>query len=349
MPSASATAQRIVRNIKASGLSIYDPIVIGDPNLWLAAPELEGVLNDELKGLDLAGLPLRTRSKVIKAHVCEALGYPVPPSFQKTQPRFLGQCFDTYGQKANNLQIWNEEISPVRRYVLLGIGEDDVVKRVRVVSGDTLAKLDTTGTLTQKYQARFEPPPSSAELVSHEDTKPLRAVLSGAAPHAFHEKPNALPEAATLLSVKEVFARLAPLIGKSISAVGSDQERNRGAELHRLVVAALGYSSYADGGDFPDVRHQLLEVKLQTSPTIDLGLVRPDSSELLDIQQVGGKQIRHCDVRYAVFYGTSDGVKVILTHVVVSTGESFFSRFTAFGGNVLNKKLQIRLPAGFLD
>jgi hypothetical protein len=74
---------------------------------------LEGVLHDGLLGLDL-NYPLRTRSKVLKAKICEILGYPVPKSFKKTQPRFPGQDFDTYIQKSNNLQIWNEEIVPTR-------------------------------------------------------------------------------------------------------------------------------------------------------------------------------------------------------------------------------------------
>ena len=98
---------------------------------------------------------------------------------------------------------------------------------------------------------------------------------------------------------------------------------------------------------FPDVRNQLLEVKLQTSPTIDLGLVRPASEEPLDVPQVAGTQVRHCDVRYALFYAQTDGAKVTLTHLYLTTGASFFSRFPQFGGKVLNKKLQIPLPSDF--
>jgi hypothetical protein len=97
------------------------------------------------------------------------------------------------------------------------------------------------------------------------------------------------------------------------------------------------------------VRHQLLEVKLQTAPTIDLGLVRPDSEEAIDEPKLGGRQMRHCDVRYAVFCATTDGRRVALTHVILTTGEGFFGRFTQFGGRVLNKKLQIPLPETFFD
>lgn len=142
------------RNISASKLTIYDAIEIGDPNLWISSPELESLLDSGLKGMSLSGLPLRTRSKVLKERVCKILGYPIPLSFKKTQPRFPGQQFDTYIQKSNNLQIWNEEIFPTRRYVLIRLNESDIVCKVKAIDGETLAKLDTTGTLTQKYQAR---------------------------------------------------------------------------------------------------------------------------------------------------------------------------------------------------
>lgn len=82
--------ERYVQAIRQSGLSIYDPIEIGDPELWIPTPELEQLLTRELTGVSLAGLPLRTRSKVVKQHVCRVLGYPVPSSFRKTQPRFPG-------------------------------------------------------------------------------------------------------------------------------------------------------------------------------------------------------------------------------------------------------------------
>lgn len=97
------------------------------------------------------------------------------------------------------------------------------------------------------------------------------------------------------------------------------------------------------------MRHQLLEVKLQTSPTIDLGLVTPDSQDPLDVPKIGGQQIRHCDVRYAIFYAETDGKYVTLTNLYLTTGEAFFSRFPQFQGKVLNKKLQIPLPRDFFD
>ncbi len=108
-------------------------------------------------------------------------------------------------------------------------------------------------------------------------------------------------------------------------------------------------SQYQDTGQFPDVRHQLLEVKLQTSPTIDLGLVQPSSEELLDIGQLDDYHPRHCDTRYALFYARIDQGSVVLTHLFVTTGADFFRRFRRFEGKVVNKKIQIPLPRNFFD
>lgn len=335
--------------IRSSGLTIYDPIEIGS-ELWIPAKELGEILDAGLRGLNLAGLPLRTRSKVVKTAVCKVLGYPVPGTFTKSQPRFPGQCFDTYIQKANNLQVWNEELSATRRYVLIRVNEQSVVTRVKVVTGDVLALLDTTGTLTQKYQARLTPGSASTELISQRDTERVINCVGVAYPARFDSDPTANPTGECLLPIAELFRRMTPLVGLTIHDPGIDQERNRGGELHRDVCRSLGYATTSDDGQFPDVKHQLLEVKLQTSPTIDLGLVTPASEEPLDIAKINGCQVRHCDVRYALFYGRLEpGSLVRLTHLFLTTGSDFFSRFPQFGGKVLNRKLQIPLPGDFFS
>jgi hypothetical protein len=338
-----------VAAIRRSGLTIYDPITIGDPVLWIPTPELELLLDAGLRGMSLARLALRTRSKVLKVRVCEVLGYPVPASFQKSQPRFPGQRFDTYVQKSNNLQIWNEELSAPRRYVLIDLSNDDTIRRVKVVTGDTLALLDTTGTLTKKYQARCTVGVSPTELITGTDTSVIAAFVSPNVDLRNVAAPVMHPRAGALLPIQDIFERLSPLVGQTFADAGVDQERSRGGALHRLVCGALGYASYQDDGQFPDVRHQLVEIKLQTSPTIDLGLVRPDSEAALDVPMIDGQQIRHCDVRYAVFCGRIADGQVELTHLLLTTGEAFFTRFPQFQGRVLNAKLQIPLPADFFE
>lgn len=333
--------------ISDSGKDIYTPIEIGDPDHWIPSQHIETLLNEAMCGLSLAGLPLRTRSKVVKTAVCDALGYAVPKSFRKTQPRFFGQQLDTYAQKALNLQIWNEELSPVRRYAIIQVLEDDTVGRVRVVNGQQLAILDTTGTITTKYQARLDLGVNHRELIAAVDTPPLLRHVTPGLIFATTTSPVQEPLSGELRPILEIYERLSFLVGESFPDPGIDQERNRGAVLHRMVCQALGYSRYEDTGQFPDIKHQLLEIKLQTSPTIDLGLVEPSSEGLLDAQKLGDVQPRHCDTRYAMFYARTDGTTVTLTHLFVTTGEKFFTRFRRFGGKVINGKIQIPLPRNF--
>jgi hypothetical protein len=142
---------------------------------------------------------------------------------------------------------------------------------------------------------------------------------------------------------------LSSLVGTTFPDTGYDQERNRGGALHKLVCRCLGYKDFRDVGQFPDIRQQLLEIKLQTSPTIDLGLVCPDQVEDIGLAPIMGRQIRHCDVRYGVFYATTDGLMVRLEKLFVTTGQCFFERFPRFEGRIVNKKLQIHLPSDFFD
>ncbi len=335
-------------NIIDAHLSIHDPINIGDLHYWFTGPELTAILRSHLVGTSLAGMAIRTRSKRAKSLVCDALGYPIPKSFPKKQPRFTGQKFDLYVQQATNLQIWNQEIDPERRYVLMMLDKGSVIINVVVINGVDLALLDTTGTLTQKYQARLTITATSTELISHTDTEPVLNVVSTQANIDLSgSSPTEQPELGKLLSISVLFNKLSKLVGATVKHLSFIQERNRGAALHQRVCQALGYKNFHDNGQFPDVRHQLVEVKLQTSPTIDLGLVCPDSEARLDIEQLNGHQIRHCDARYAIFYGRVIDDQVQITHFYLTTGQDFFSRFPPFGGKSVNTKIQLRLPDFF--
>jgi hypothetical protein len=354
MSDQTQTAQDYKTAIEQSGKDIYAPIAVGD-ELWIPTPQLEELLNQGLFGLDLSGLPIRTRSKVVKAAVCRALGYPVPVSFKKTKPRFPGQELDINGQKKPNppknlnLQIWNEQLSPTRRYALIQIDENHRVSKIKVINGQELALFDTTGKITTKYQARLDTRIAVYDLISPFDTMPILPHVCAGLRFGADTGPTDDPVSGGLLPIAEIFYCLSRLLGLTFLDPGRDQERNRGAVLHRLVCEALGYGSYGDNGRFPDVRHQLLEVKLQTSPTIDLGLVSPDSLEPLDIPHLGLTPPRHCDTRYAVFQARTDGSFVTLDKLAVVTGADFFTRFRRFEGKVQNGKLQIPLPKDFFD
>ena len=160
------------RGIAKSGKSIYDTLH-DRPEYFVPSGDLESILRDGLVGLDL-NYPLRTRSKVLKSKICEILGYPVPASFKKSKPRFPARTSTPTFRKSNNLQIWNEEISPTRRYVIIHLNKASKVVGVRVVTGQLLAKLDTTGTLTKKYQAKSRKPVTDSVLVSSQTLIPSK-------------------------------------------------------------------------------------------------------------------------------------------------------------------------------
>ena len=322
--------EELLRRIAESKLTIYQP-TDARPDLFVDSERLRRVLLDRLVG-EVLDLPIRSRSKAAKQLVCKALRYEVPRSFKKTSPRFPGQNFDLYVQKANNLQIWNAEVTASRRYVILILDGKSVISGVQVVEGEALAEYDKTGKLTGKFQAVRREPNGGAVLGSIADTDAVSTRL------ARQESGSA---GAAAFPVADLFDKLLPLVGTAVPYSGADQERKRAWGLHEAVCEALGMDHWSDSGQFPDVPEQLLEIKLQTSPTVDLGLVDP-----ADEQPVGGHgEIRHCDVRYAVFYGSTHEDEVRLTGFDLLTGRDFFSTFRKMGGKVQNKKIQLRLPS----
>jgi hypothetical protein len=221
------------------------------------------------------------------------------------------------------------------------VDDRSVVTAVRVVTGDVIARLDTTGTLTKKFQAKSKTLVATSQLVTQSDAY---ALVEQVRSLAVLNNPSLMqPDFRRFLPIAELYEKLRTPIGKTIADPGLDQERNRGGALHEAVCAVLGMTHTHDTGSCPDVIEQLLEVKLQTSPTIDLGLVSPDDDNPL----VDMPGVRHSDVRYAVFYGTSDGTCLRINNLVLCSGRDFFSFFQRFEGKVVNAKLQIPLSSGF--
>ncbi|MGP2527112.1 restriction endonuclease [Acidaminococcus sp. LBK-2] len=335
-----------VKNISASGLTIYDLISHDNSQLYIPTKNLEALLSNSIIGLSLNGLPLRTRSKVVKQAICHALGYPIPKSFKKTQPRFPGQNFDVYTQKSLNVQIWNEDVEINRRYVFLRVNNQDIVTKVKIITGKQLILLDHTGTFTQKYQARMCSYDNN--ICSNSDSPTVNQWAKATSSTNLHSvNPNALPQSNMLLKISEVYRRLLPILGMSVSHLDAIQERNRGAELHALICEHLGYSIFEDDGSYPDIINQLIEIKLQTSPTIDLGLHSPEDGH--EILRTDSMFFYSDDIRYVILDGDVQGDRVVLKHLYLVSGKDFSTYFPLFQGKILNKKLQIPLPSNFFD
>ena len=334
-----AAAQDRAEAILSSNLTIYDPVLAEDAKLLFTDDELEQLLLVRLVDRELSA-PIRTRSKIAKQMVAVALGYQPPATFAKTRPRFPGQDLDVYVQTSDNLQIWNEDVAPGRRYVLVRPDNTGIIRSVRVVRGRQIARWDRTGTLTSKFQAKRASGHSGSELVSAVDTDRMTEILKPGPVSADvlgSQRSGERPVPGAVLPIAEIHQRMLGLVESQLPAVGAEQDRVRGEHLQKAVTLALGLADHDNHSQWPDIVSQALEVKLQTSPTIDLGLVLPTDP---GIALALGPTIRHCDARYLVAYGVigSTGATTI-TEVVVTTGTDFFNEFVQFGGLVKNTKI----------
>jgi hypothetical protein len=306
---------------------------------------LQEKLNKSLYGLNLSGLALRTRSKIIKEKICLALDYDIPRTFSKTKPKFPCQNLDIYTQKSNNLQIWNDEIDKERRYAIIQINEIDIVIKVKLIRGEQLAKLDTTGTFTTKFQARIfiEKNHNTCSL----DSPSLSNLTSNQAIISPSDNPNADPSTLKLFNIDDLYEKLLSLVGKELQNKNIVQERSRADEAHKLVCKALGYLGFDDDGQFPDIKQQLLEVKLQMSPTIDLGLHLPNSETSINLK-IDNYLVRCRDIRYLILIADrKNDNSFVIKNVNLISGYYFFDHFALFGGKVKNSKIQIPLPNDF--
>ena len=332
-------------NIQNSGLSIGEPIRSYDDNLFIPSKELERLLNQHLVGFNLGGLPPKSRAKTVRIEICKALGYPIPTSFKRTKPRFAGQKFDVYTQQRRNVQVWNDEVDSSRRYVFVLPDDNSIISRVKVITGDQLASYDRTGTLTSKYQAKMVSYPTGT-LFSKSDSQNVLEWCGRDVDLSIMSS-NDSPVNGNLLKIEDIFMLLKTLEGSTIPYLNALQDRNRGAALHELICEKLGYLSFNDDGSYPDVLNQLLEIKLQTSPTIDLGLHAPNDSQI--VHKADGRTFRSEDVRYVIADSSVEETVVRINCLHMVNGIDFIEFFPLFGGKGKNTKLQIPVPKNFFD
>jgi len=327
--------------VRASGLSSTSASESRRAGAYLSIPQLQAYLSEALQGLSVSGLALKTRSHFVRQHVYQALGY--APEGKTAGAMFGAQNADIYVQKASNLQIWNAKIDPGRRYLVVLIDANDKVAGVRAFTGRTLSKWNRTGTLTVKYQAALKLVFSDS-VSTHVCGRDTERTIQFLGKVQRNSSANAEPLPGTVWSIVELGNKLAKLIGSTIPYVSAVDEKKRSTALTLAVGKALGYSDAGDSGVFPKLPAQMLEVKLQTSPTIDLGRTWPSSDSPLNFQNGRARMLRRRDVRFAVFYGTRVGDDIRLDKVVITPGARFWDVFATLEGKVRNTKLQIQLP-----
>ena len=156
------------------------------------------------------------------------------------------------------------------------------------------------------------------------------------------------PTPASFLTHDEIAQFLRTLIGTKFANIGTGQERSMGQALEKEIIKALGYQSYqqTDTGDYPDLLHQLIEVKFQFRDTIDLGKHLP--TDPLPIEASWNKwEIAPREIRYVVALMEQDVYgNFIVDSIVITSGEKFNEFFSISEGT--NFKIQIPVPLSMM-
>ncbi len=103
------------------------------------------------------------------------------------------------------------------------------------------------------------------------------------------------------------------------------QTKNKGQLVEKEVIQLLGYNPEIDilmEGNYPDLRHQLLEIKVQDSPTVDLGKFSP----ILKTKGFTNLNVSTEDVRY--FIALVDRKTKKITSLVIMPGKEFSKHFS---------------------
>jgi hypothetical protein len=152
------------------------------------------------------------------------------------------------------------------------------------------------------------------------------------------EEPD-LKELYSIALLKEIVAK--KLIGKKIDAAAT---KNRGQALERMVLELLGYDIEENEllhGAFPDIRNQLLEVKVQDSPTVDLGKFSPEREEFV----IKEKNLTTYDVRYLI--ALTNPETEIIEGIILTPGERLGDFFSYVSSQ--SYKCQRNIPMIFFE
>lgn len=329
--------QEWAARVAAAGRSIYDPPL---PGLQWPDALLQARLADRLSGLRLA-YALRRRAGVARTEVVAALGYRPPDAWRRVRPRIPAEDLEVVVMKANNVQLWNDDLTAGRRYAFLRVDDLDRVVAVRVVRSGDLLPLGSGRLTGAKRQARVPAGPAGSGTCSAIDTEAVAPLLGpvGLVPGGPALAP---PRPGSVLPVRALHARVVGVVGASLPNYGAGQERRTGDAAHQLVARSLGLV-VGDGGRCPDIPAQLCEVKLAWRNTLNLGAADPtDVTPRLELPA----GLSYADLRYVIVRATpgpAGGLRV--AGVTTVTGAEFTDHFTMMSGR--NSKRQFTLPPDF--
>lgn len=289
--------------------------------------------------------------------------YEIIPFKQKGVPAFLREYIDTYIVTTGNLynlQVWNRNPNSASVQVDLKNGETLLANDVRFVLGKINADncIESIIVMTPDYIERrfgkFGKPTVKQQLIIS-DKKREDIIRNGG---MVITDSNLAEELLVCddgiigddVSIKDEPDRVLPIetIDKRIrdTLVGEKLDislstKQRGQQLERMVAYQLGYSGMHNKleGGYPDIRNQMLEIKVQDSPTIDLGKYSPQFEEQIN-DNFTTRTIRYLIALTNAMDGTIDGL-------IMCPGEELGKNFTYVAEKSF--KCQRSIPMSFFD
>lgn len=291
--------------------------------------------------------------------------YSILPPKAKGVPKFLREYIDTYlvtSGSSYNLQVWNRNPSSASIQIHYSNGDKLLANEVRFVIGkinmDT-SIIESICILTPDYIVdkfgEFGKPTIKQQLLISNNIRSsiintVSKVLFEPDSSSIHHLISNKSTDVSNCSIKDNPTKILPLnyikdvlskniIGKYLDP--SLSTKQRGQELERLVALSLGYTLSDDSliGGYPDIRNQMLEIKLQDSQTIDLGRYSPQFLE--NIYNDFNTQ----NMRYLIAF--TNPLTNLIDGFVLCPGESLGKYFTYVSDKSF--KCQRSIPMSFFD
>jgi len=294
--------------------------------------------------------------------------YEIVPPKGKGVPKIVREFIDTYivtSGTSYNLQVWNRipasntllikyesgeslQCNDVRFiFVRIDIAKSVIASIIILTPEYIEEKFGKFGKPTIKHQllisskARKAIYESEDKILSFPDSKKLSYHIT----HDYEPPKSGMveePELKDLYSISLLKKMVAEkLIGKKLDAAAT---KNRGQALERMTLEILGYKVEETEllyGGFPDIKNQLLEVKVQDSPTVDLGKFSPEKEEIV----IEEKSLTTFDVRYLI--ALTNPITEIIEGIILSPGEKLGEVFSYVSDQ--SYKCQRAIPMAFFE
>ncbi len=291
----------------------------------------------------------------------------IPPK-KKGVPKLLIELIDTYivsSGKSYNLQVWNRFPSSQSTLIEYADGSKIRIKDIRYV----FVKIDTVNSLIESILilspnyiesqfGKFGKPTIKHQLLISQRIRDK--VISQSEPILWETDTNKVkkhmtsnkrqtkgnfnspPTTGNIFSIEVLNSLISKnLIGFKIKAGAT---KNRGQLLEEKCLSLLGYSKETTDlleGGYPDVRNQLLEIKIQDTQTIDLGKYSPEYEKVI----VPDLQLTTKDVRYLI--ALTDKKDLTVKGIILMPGNALEKHFTFVSDTSF--KCQRTIPMNFFE